>query len=123
RSVCTMAIRDAYTIPITANVITVSDQKTTPSGTTGNSQRTTPNNPIFTISALRIIVTGVGDCSYVSGCHVWNGNIGILIANAIKMSQNTHCCWSAGNERPALIIFSNAKAAAPGLALDKDISA
>ncbi len=71
-------------------VETVSPQAQVPSGTTGASHRITPKIPIFTINALRTIVTAVGACSYVSGCQVCNGQIGILIANATKITQNNH---------------------------------
>src|SRR5262249_26632776 len=91
-SSCLIAISDAYIIPITAKSEMVLPQIKLASGSTGNSQRSKPNTPIFTITPLRTIVTAVGDCSYVSGCQVWKGKIGILIANAIKSSQKTQFC-------------------------------
>ena len=63
-----------------------------PFGNTGNNQRITANNPIFTMIPLSTIVTGVGDCSYVSGCQVWKGNTGILIAKATKNNQKSQDC-------------------------------
>src|SRR5690349_10538432 len=90
RSSCLRAMSEAYIIPITARVDTVSPHAHSPLGTTGTAHRRSPNTPIFTITPLNTIVTAVGACSYVSGCHVWNGKIGILMANARKNIQNNH---------------------------------
>src|SRR6516164_8637925 len=94
-SSCCIAINEAYNIPITESVITTELYDCEACGNTGSNQRITANTPILTITPLNNIVTAVGACSYVSGCHVWKGKIGILIASAIKNSQNIHCCCPA----------------------------
>src|SRR5688500_9015522 len=91
-SSCFIARSEAYTIPITASVDTVSPHAQDPVGITGTSHLSTPNTPIFTITPLSIMVTAVGDCSYVSGCQVCNGNTGIFTANATNITQNNHSC-------------------------------
>ena len=54
------------------------------SGAKGIIQRIIPNKAIFNIKPDNNIVPAIGATVYVVGCHVWNGNNGILIANAKK---------------------------------------
>ena len=51
--------------------------------------------PIFRSTPARMTETGVGASTCASGNQVWNGNIGILMANPMK--------------RPTKTIFANAK--------------
>src|ERR1041385_4539542 len=75
----------------------------TPKGAMGNSHFITPNVPIFAIIPESNIVPCVGAVTYVSGCHVWKGKIGILIANAIKISQKIILCCDAPKLFPELM--------------------
>src|SRR5690242_16720473 len=65
------------------------------SGTIGSEKRRNPYVPIFSRTAARITEPAVGASVCASGSHVWNGNMGTLIANARKNARNAPT-WSAG---------------------------
>src|SRR5208282_4221242 len=79
------------------------------SGNIGTEKRKNPYVPIFKSTPARITEPAVGASVCASGSHVWNGNIGTLIANAKKKPQNSHF-WSCtenigvGDSRMALML-------------------
>src|ERR1051326_273689 len=83
---------DAYKIPMIERIIAAFPQCATPFGTSGSSQRINPYVPIFSMIPERSIVPCVGATTYVSGCHVWKGNTGILIAKAMNIAQKIQVC-------------------------------
>ena len=52
------------------------------------------------MTPARITDPAVGASVCASGSHVWNGNIGTLIANARKNAMNA-ASWSSGANPPA----------------------
>ena len=54
------------------------------SGKIGKLMRRRPYVPIFRRTPARITLIGVGASTCASGSHVWKGNIGTLIANAMN---------------------------------------
>src|SRR6266852_8229567 len=59
----------------------------TTSGKNGNEKRTKPYVPIFSRTPARMTEPAVGASTWASGSHVWNGNIGTLMANARKNAR------------------------------------
>ena len=51
--------------------------------------------------AARITEPAVGASVWASGSHVWNGNIGTLIANARENARNAPTCSAGENPPPA----------------------
>ena len=51
------------------------------------------------MTPARITEPAVGASVCASGSHVWNGNIGTLIANARKNAMNA-ASWSSGAKPP-----------------------
>src|SRR5260370_36283256 len=49
-----------------------------------------PYVPIFSKTPARITEPAVGASVCASGSHVWNGNMGTLMANAKKKPQKSH---------------------------------
>src|SRR5437879_8292811 len=68
------------------------------SGRMGRLNRRKPYVPIFSSTAARITEPAVGASVCASGSHVWNGNIGTLIAKPRKNARNTHHCMLKGTE-------------------------
>ena len=68
----------------------------------GNTKRRIPNRPIFNNTPARVIVPCNGAIAYVSGCQLWNGKMGSLMANARKSAQNNHTCALFGESGLAL---------------------
>src|SRR5438128_695328 len=66
------------------------------SGRIGRLKRRKPYVPIFRRTAARITEPAVGASVCASGSHVWNGNIGTLIAKPRKNARNTHHWRSYG---------------------------
>src|SRR6266542_834849 len=66
------------------------------SGRIGRLNRRKPYVPIFRSTAARITEPAVGASVCASGSHVWNGNIGTLIAKPRKNARNTHHCRLKG---------------------------
>src|SRR3989344_9653077 len=66
------------------------------SGSIGRENRTNPYPPIFNSTLARITLPAVGASTCASGSHVWNGNIGTLIANARKNATNIQNWNAAG---------------------------
>src|SRR6266851_792001 len=64
----------------------------TASGNIGSEKRTKPYVPIFSRIAARMTEPAVGASVWASGSHVWNGNIGTLIANPRKKARKIHHC-------------------------------
>src|SRR5580693_224405 len=61
-------------------------------GKKGSEKRMNPYVPIFSKTPARITDPAVGASTCASGSHVWNGNIGTLMANAKKNAQKSHFC-------------------------------
>src|SRR6516225_4906485 len=57
-------------------------------GKNGSENRRKPYVPIFSRTPARITEPAVGASTCASGSHVWNGNIGTLIANPTKNAKN-----------------------------------
>src|SRR6266571_4269184 len=68
------------------------------SGRIGRLNRRNPYVPILRSTAARITEPAVGASVCASGSHVWNGNIGTLIAKPRKNARNTHHCTLNGTE-------------------------
>src|ERR1700688_4204715 len=64
------------------------------SGKNGSEKRMKPYVPIFSKTPARITEPAVGASTCASGSHVWNGNIGTLMAKAKKNPQN-RIRWNA----------------------------
>src|SRR5437762_12171160 len=62
----------------------------------GRLKRMNPYVPIFSRTAARITEPAVGASVCASGSHVWNGNIGTLIAKPRKNARKTHHCRLKG---------------------------
>src|ERR671935_2707997 len=78
------------------------------SGRTGRLKRRNPYVPIFRSTAARITDPAVGASVCASGSHVWNGNIGTLIAKPRKNARNTHHCRLNGTDSFWYCVTSNA---------------
>src|SRR3984885_2715694 len=65
---------------------------TVASGNIGSEKRRNPYVPIFNSTPASMTEPAVGASVCASGNHVWNGNIGTLIANAKKNPQKSHFC-------------------------------
>src|SRR5271154_2441400 len=77
----------------------------TTAGKNGSEKRTNPYVPIFNRTPARMTEPAVGASVCASGSHVWNGNIGTLMAKAKKNAQNStrwkeveNCGTTASNE-------------------------
>ena len=68
----------------------------TASGNIGSEKRTKPYVPIFSRTAARMTEPAVGASVCASGSHVWNGNIGTLIAKPKKKAKKSQICSCAG---------------------------
>src|SRR4030095_12461965 len=89
-------------------------------GNSGRANRMKPYAPSFSMIAARITEPAVGASTWASGSHVWNGNIGTLIAKARKNARNA-AIWRPGAkpvlaEKPRRVSKSNAPAHDPALA-------
>src|SRR6266566_2347578 len=71
-----------------------------PSGNMGKLNRRNPYVPIFSSTAARITEPAVGASTWASGSHVWNGNIGTLMANPTKNARNTQYWKLNGKYEP-----------------------
>ena len=71
------------------NMIIIGTKYFVPSGRMGKLNRRNPYVPIFNSTAARITEPAVGASTCASGSHVWNGNIGTLMANPTKNARNT----------------------------------
>src|SRR5437773_8485438 len=71
------------------NAIIIGTKYFVPSGSMGKLNRRNPYVPIFNSTAARITEPAVGASTCASGSHVWNGNIGTLMANPTKNARNT----------------------------------
>src|SRR5271155_4239106 len=83
-------------IPISESTITITRYFTVASGNIGKENRRNPYVPIFNSTPARITEPAVGASTCASGNHVWNGNIGTLIANPRKNAQKSQSCKSGG---------------------------
>src|ERR1700690_2816302 len=59
-------------------------------GASGREKRRNPYVPIFSITLASTTEPAVGASTCASGSHVWNGNMGILMAKPRKSAQKTH---------------------------------
>ncbi len=66
------------------------------SGNIGSENRTKPYVPIFRSTAARMTEPAVGASTCASGSHVWNGNIGTLIAKPKKKAKKIQICSFGG---------------------------
>ena len=82
---------------------------------------------LFAFSPATLTTPTVRSVSYthldVYKRQVWNGKIGILIANATNISTNNHCCVTGSSEAPARTMFSQLYAFTPGVCKDRYINA
>src|SRR5664279_4560516 len=59
-------------------------------GKSGTAKRMRPYAPSLSRTPARITEPAVGASVWASGSHVWNGNIGTLMAKARKNAKNSH---------------------------------
>src|ERR1700730_2333262 len=83
------------------------------SGKIGRLKRMNPYVPIFRSTAARMTEPAVGASVCASGSHVWNGNIGTLIAKPRKNARNTHHCRPTGKLNRWNAVMSNVPAGDP----------
>src|SRR6266702_2793086 len=89
------------------------------SGSRGSEKRTKPYVPIFRSTPARITEPAVGASTWASGSHVWNGNIGTLIAKPRKKARNTQNWRSGGIDIVNQRVTSNVPvASSPGIFRD-----
>src|SRR5438552_16973934 len=80
-------------------------------GRIGRLNRRNPYVPIFRRTADRITEPAVGASVCASGNHVWNGNIGTLMAKHRKKARKTHHCRLYGRLMWAIWVMSKLCAA------------
>ena len=97
-----------YTIPTIARVTTTprTHGVLMASGNIGSENRTKPYVPILRRTAARITEPAVGASMCASGSHVWNGNIGTLIAKPKKNAKKSQICSSGGMPAATAVSFS-----------------
>src|SRR5262245_54728113 len=78
----------------------------TASGNIGSEKRTKPYVPIFRRIAARMTDPAVGASVCASGSHVWNGNIGTLMARHGKKAKKSQIRRSAGIPAVTAVSFS-----------------
>src|SRR5919109_2626878 len=83
-------------MPITASAKISGPNVIVASGKSGRQNLKNPYVPIFSSTPARITEPAVGASTWASGSHVWNGNIGTLIANPRKKARKTQNCRSGG---------------------------
>src|SRR5438094_9676463 len=98
QSRCASATSAPYTMPMTDSTKIIGTKYLEASGRIGRLNRRNPYVPIFRRTAARITEPAVGASVCASGSHVWNGNIGTLIAKPRKNARNTHHCMLNGTE-------------------------
>src|SRR5215467_7588441 len=76
-------------MPMMASVIINGTKCFVPSGRIGRLNLKKPYVPILSRTPARMTDPAVGASTCASGNHVWNGNIGTLIANPTKKARNT----------------------------------
>src|SRR5580704_5968894 len=81
-------------MPISDRTIMIQRYLFVASGNIGTENRRKPYVPIFSRTPARMTEPAVGASVCASGNHVWNGNIGTLIAKAKKNPQNSQRCSS-----------------------------
>src|ERR1700730_16879338 len=77
-------------MPMIERVTIIGTKARDASGRIGRLKRRNPYVPIFRRTAARITEPAVGASVCASGSHVWNGNLGTLIAKPRKKARNTH---------------------------------
>src|SRR5881409_3235196 len=87
-------------MPITASAYTQGPKSTLASGKSGRQKRRKPYVPIFSSTPARVTEPAVGASTCASGSHVWNGNMGTLIANPTKNARNTQYWTLEAKYRP-----------------------
>ena len=93
---CTVDTHAPYTMPTTASAKIHGAKSTLASGKRGRQNRRNPYVPIFRSTPARMTEPAVGASTCASGSHVWNGNIGTLIANASANARNSSVCDRPG---------------------------
>src|ERR1700682_1185567 len=99
-SFCIMQTSAPYKMPITETtsmIVTILWRAAGSCGSSGSEKRINPYVPIFNKTPARMTDPAVGASVCASGSHVWNGNIGTLIANAKKNAQNRSTCQCVSN--------------------------
>src|SRR5258707_10352748 len=89
-----------YQIPITdttSMMVIILWRAAGSAGSSGSENLMNPYVPIFSKTPARMTEPAVGASVCASGSHVWNGNIGTLIANAKKNAQNRSTCQCVSN--------------------------
>src|SRR4029077_10093393 len=84
-------------IETTIMMVTILWRAAASCGKSGSEKRMNPYVPIFNKTPDRVTDPAVGASVCASGSHVWNGNIGTLIANAKKNAQNKRTCVYVSN--------------------------
>ncbi len=84
-------------IETTSMIVTIWWRAAGSTGRSGSEKRMNPYVPIFSKTPARMTEPAVGASVCASGSHVWNGNIGTLIANAKKNAQNRMTCVRVSN--------------------------
>src|SRR5271170_7127707 len=85
------------------------------SGKNGSEKRMKPYVPIFSRTPARITEPAVGASVCASGSHVWNGNMGTLMANAKKNAQKRSTCDAVLNCDADASSVGTSKVFAPAL--------
>src|SRR5215471_6809450 len=94
-------------IAMIANAIIIGAKYLAPAGRMGRLNRRKPYVPIFSRTAARMTEPAVGASVCASGNHVWNGNIGTLIANPRKNARKIHHCMLNGTDSLWNAVTSN----------------
>src|SRR5262252_3036244 len=78
-------------------------------GNKGRQKRRNPYVPILRRTPARITLPAVGASVCASGSHVWNGNIGTLMAKPKKKAKKSQTCSSAGIPEATAVSASTEK--------------
>src|SRR5215472_7303192 len=94
-------------MPMTDSTTIIGTKCREASGRIGREKRRNPYVPIFSRTAARITEPAVGASVCASGSHVWNGNIGTLIAKPKKNARKIHHCRLNGTASLWKSVMSN----------------
>src|SRR5260370_41689608 len=82
-------------------------------GSNGSEKRMKPYVPIFSKTPARITEPAVGASVCASGSHVWNGNMGTLMAKPKKKPEKSHTFSGAEKSWAAASSDGTAKGRVP----------
>src|SRR5689334_25357444 len=94
-------------MPMIESTTIIGTKRCDASGRIGRLNLRNPYVPIFSRTAARITEPAVGASVCASGSHVWNGNIGTLIAKPRKNARKTHHCRLNGRDSLWNTVTSN----------------